>query len=79
MLARAAQKHGIVVRDTAGAVVLYAENPLARGARHPYTGVGGIVGYTGGRIVEEFYPDSNNRLRGFPWDRLEATWAIMQP
>lgn len=79
MLARAVQKHGLVVRDTAGAVVLYAENPLACGAGDPYTGVGGILGWPGGRETEECYPDSNHRLRGFPWDRLEAVRATMQP
>jgi hypothetical protein len=70
MVARAVQRYGMVVRDTAGAVVLYAENPLLKGADHPYFGVGGILRCKEGRWA--CYAGSNNRLRGFPWDKLEA-------
>lgn len=78
MVARAAQKYGMVVRDTAGAVVLYAENPLTTGAGHPYFGVGGILRCAKGYAEAACYPDSNNRLRGFPWDKLVAVQARLQ-
>jgi hypothetical protein len=78
MLARAAQKYGIVVRDTAGAVVLYAENPLSSGTRHPYFGIGGILHCRTGRAEPACYADSNNRLSGFPWDKLEAVRTELQ-
>lgn len=78
MIARAVQKYGMVVRDTAGAVVLYAENPLSKGADHPYFGVGGILRCPKGRAEAACYADSNNRLRGFPWDKLEAIQAAFE-
>jgi hypothetical protein len=78
MIARAVQQHGMVVRDTAGAVVLYAENPLSKGPDHPYFGIGGILHCPGGRAEAVCYPDSNNRLRGFPWDRLQALQVAPQ-
>jgi hypothetical protein len=78
MLARAVQKYGMVVRDTAGAVVLYAENPLSKGADHPYFGTEGILHCPNGRAVPSCYPDSNNRLRGFRWDKLEVVQAKLQ-
>ena len=37
MLARAVKKYGMAVRDTAGAVVFYAENPLSDGSNDPYS------------------------------------------
>jgi hypothetical protein len=78
VVARAVQKYGVVVRDTAGAVVLYAENPLSKGADHPYFGVGGILECAKGRVEPACYPDSNNRLHDFPWDKLEAIQATLQ-
>jgi hypothetical protein len=78
MVARAVQKHGMVVRDTAGAVVLYAENPLSKGADHPYFGAGGILRFVKGRAEAACYADGNNRLGGFPWDKLEAIQATRQ-
>lgn len=78
MVARAAQRYGMVVRDTAGAVVLYAENPLTTGAGHPYFGVGGILRCAKGYAEAACYPDSNNRLRGFPWDKLVVVQARLQ-
>lgn len=78
MFARAAQKHGMVVRDTAGVVAFSAENPLTRDGPDPYTGVGGILGCPGGRLTPECYADSNNRLHGFPWRRLEAVKAMIR-
>ncbi|MGY3443688.1 MULTISPECIES: hypothetical protein [unclassified Bradyrhizobium] len=78
MLARAAQRYGIVVRDTAGAVVFYAENPLSKGPDHPYYGIGGILQCPKGYAVAACYPDGNNRLRGFPWHLLEAIQSRRQ-
>ena len=78
MVARAVQKYGMIVRDTAGAVVLYAENPLTKGADHPYFGMGGILRCPMGHIESACYADSNNRLRGFPWDKLQAVQARLQ-
>lgn len=78
MVARAVQTYGMVVRDTAGAVTLYAENPLSRGSDHPYFGIGGILNCPNGRAEQVCYPDSNNRLRGFPWDKLEAVQTTPQ-
>jgi hypothetical protein len=77
MVARAVQRYGMVVRDTAGAVVLYAENPLSKGRDHPYFGIGGILRCPKGRPDVACYADSNNRLRGFPWDKLEAVQATL--
>jgi hypothetical protein len=81
MLARAAEKHEIVLCDRASAVVLYAENRLTRGASDPYTGIGGILGCAGGRVVSECYADSNNRRSGFPMGqaRPKAVQAMTQP
>jgi hypothetical protein len=79
MLAQAAKDHGIVVRDTAGAVVLYAENPLTKGKAHPYFGANGILKCPLGIPEPSCYPDSNNRLRGFPWEKLEALAAPLRP
>jgi hypothetical protein len=73
MLARAAQSHGIIIRDTAGAVVFYAENPLMKGGPdHPYVGQGGILDCPDGRSQPSCYPDGLNKLAGFPWDKLQA-------
>ncbi len=58
MLARAAQKHGIVVRDQAGAVTLYAEQPLAGTNADVWTPIFGT-------------PYPSVRLAEFPWDQLQ--------
>ena len=78
MIARAVQKYGMVVRDTAGTVVLYAENPVVRGAADPYFGPGGILRCAKGYIEAKCYPDGNNRLRGFPWNKLVALRAKLE-
>src|SRR5579863_2326326 len=72
MLARAAQTYGMVVRDTAGAVAFYAENPVGMSGANPYWGAGGILGCPATGPVPSCYPDSYNRLRGFPWSKLVA-------
>lgn len=60
MLARAAQRYGIVVRDKSGSVALYGEDPTPHGGANPWPSV-----WEGG------WP--NHILRGqFPWDRLQV-------
>jgi hypothetical protein len=62
MIAKAAQRYGIIVRDQTGhAISLFAENHTQYGATNPYTGSGGFFGGA--------YP--NPVLQAFPWDRLE--------
>ena len=62
MMAVAAQKYGIIVRDQAGAVAFYAEDTDAEGMANPYYGAGG---WFQGQYV-------NNLLKSFPWSHLEA-------
>jgi hypothetical protein len=62
MIATAMQQYGVVIRDKAGSVSLYAENPLpimATGQPNPYDELfGGTPSYA--------------LLKGVPWDRLQA-------
>jgi hypothetical protein len=58
MLAEAAQSHGMIVRDRAGNVAFYAEDPTP-------TGDTTLAKLLGGKSPAE-------GLGGFPWDRLEA-------
>jgi hypothetical protein len=60
-MARAAQRYGIVVRDSGSNVAFYAEDPGPIG-KDPY---GGERGLFGGR-----YPSA--LLREFPWRHLQA-------
>ena len=62
MMATAAQRYGIVVRDGAGAVTFYGEDPTPTG-RNPYRGRNGFFG--GGHINEML-------RREFPWQHLEV-------
>jgi hypothetical protein len=57
-IAVAAQRHGLILRDTAGAVVVYAEDPTPTGS-NPYRRLFG--GLTPGEL-----------MRRFPWDRLQV-------
>jgi hypothetical protein len=80
MIAGAVQKHGMIVRDTAGVVAFYAENPLSSQPQtHPYFGQGGILRCPEGRAAPACYPDGNNRLSGFPWEQLEAVRLDADP
>ncbi len=80
MIAEAVQKHGMIVRDTAGVVAFYAENPLpSPPLTHPYFGQGGILRCPEAKAVPACYPDGNNRLSGFPWERLEAVQLEADP
>ena len=61
MIAEAAQRYGIVIRDTvAGDVVFYAQDPTPTGTK-PYTEPNG---YYGGQSPRQF-------LASFPWRHLE--------
>ncbi len=57
-MARAAQRYGIIVRDTSGCTTFYAEDPIATSG-DPYR-----------RIFGGEYP--HRLLAGFPWDRLQV-------
>ena len=60
-MAVAAQRYGIVVRDGAGAVTFFAEDPTPTG-RNPFLGAGGLFG---GDYISE-------QLRAFPWKHLQV-------
>jgi hypothetical protein len=62
MLAEAAQRYGMVVRDGAGAVTFYAEDPTPTGT-DPYLGPNG---YFGSGNVQDLL------RREFPWQDLQA-------
>jgi hypothetical protein len=60
-IARAAQRYGMVVRDRAGVVTFYAQDPASIGS-DPYPGLLGAD-----------YPSHLERLMAqFPWDHLQA-------
>lgn len=61
MLAEAAQRYGIVVRDIAGSVTFYGEDPTQTGT-NPYFGTSG---YFEGNFA-------GKALATFPWDRLQV-------
>ena len=65
MFAVAAQRYGLIVRDTAGNVVIYGEDPIPTGS-NPYPQLfGGLT------------PDQI--MRAFPWDRLQAISPDAKP
>lgn len=64
MIAEAAQRHGIVVRDKSGSVSFYAEQPQAGGDPYPEL-FGGM--------------SASQLLRRFPWERLEALELELRP
>ncbi|MGH2837685.1 MAG: calcium-binding protein, partial [Thermoleophilaceae bacterium] len=61
MIARAAQDYGIVLRDGAGSVALYGEDPTPTGT-NPYAGPNG---YFQGKSPATL-------MQQFPWSRLQA-------
>jgi hypothetical protein len=69
MIARAAQRYGMIVRDQSGDVVLYAEDPSSIG-HDPWNGVhGAFRGMSPAQL-----------LRNFPWRDLEAVSpAVSRP
>jgi hypothetical protein len=62
MLAEAAQRYGIVIRDRAGAVTFYAEDPTPIG-QNPYAGPSG---YFGAGYLDQLLRQE------FPWQHLQA-------
>ncbi len=60
-MARAAQRYGLVIRDTGGAVAFYAEDPGRRGIG-AYRGPRGVFGRT----------SPSTLMRQFPWQYLQA-------
>ena len=58
MLAEAAQRYGIVIRDKAGAVVFYGQDPVSE-PKNPWPAA------FGGQWI-------NNVVQLFPWSHLEA-------
>jgi hypothetical protein len=66
MMAVAAQRYGIVVRDGAGAVTFFAEDPGPTGS-NPFLGLDGLFGV---RYIDK-------ALREFPWDRLQVLQTDM--
>jgi hypothetical protein len=60
-LAEAAQRYGIFLRDRAGAIVFYGQDPTPTGA-NPYVGAGGYFeGFTPGQL-----------MAAFPWEYLQV-------
>jgi hypothetical protein len=64
IIALAAQRYGMIVRDQSGVVSLYAEDPRPTGS-NPYAGPSGFF--------EGLYPSAV--LRYFPWSHLEVVSA----
>jgi hypothetical protein len=64
IMALAAQRYGMILRDQSGAVAFYAEDP-APTRSEPYTGPHGLF--------QGEYP--SQLLRNFPWSRLEVVRA----
>jgi hypothetical protein len=58
-IARAAQRYGIIVRDQAGVVTFYGEDPARFGPLNPYTEI------FGGKYA-------NNVIANFPWRQLQV-------
>ncbi|MEN3284659.1 MAG: hypothetical protein V7607_5799 [Solirubrobacteraceae bacterium] len=61
-IARAAQRYGILVRDQAGAVTFYGEDPARFGPPNPYV-----------QLFDGKY--ASNVLANFPWRRLQVLAA----
>lgn len=61
MLAQAAQRYGIFVRDKAANVAIYAQDPLPTGA-NPYTGTKGFFEGKGATYLMSLFPWSHLQL-----------------
>lgn len=62
-IAEAIQRYGMIVRDTAGTVVFYAQDPQSLGG-NPYPSIFGTS-----------YFDRQHAFRGFPWEKLQVVAA----
>ena len=67
IMAEAAQKYGIIVRDQAGALAFYGEPPT--GGTNPYAGPHGLF--------DGLAP--NELLKHFPWSQLQAVSPSWRP
>ncbi|WP_426413195.1 hypothetical protein [Bradyrhizobium ganzhouense] len=79
MIAKAVQKHGMILWDISGVVGFRAENPANRYPDgHPFWKQGGILRCPAGvdasdpnnQVIYECW--APERLRDFPWDKLQA-------
>ena len=61
-MAEAAQRYGLVVRDGAGSIAFYAEDPSPNGI-NPFVGIGGLFG---GRYISHMLREE------FPWEHLQV-------
>jgi hypothetical protein len=68
MIAEAAQRYGLVVRDRSYGVAFFAQDPISTGGE-PYTGPGGYF--------EGHYP--NQLLASFPWQQLQVLELHLHP
>lgn len=68
LIAEAAQRYGIVVRDGASVVQFFAQDPVTA-PKNPYTGLGGYF--------EGKYP--NQLLAAFPWSHLQLLKMELRP
>jgi hypothetical protein len=66
MIAEAAQRYGIIVRDRSDGVAFFAQDPVSTGSE-PYTGPAGYF--------EAKYP--NQLLASFPWSQLEVLQLVL--
>jgi hypothetical protein len=70
MIAKAVQKHGMIVTDRSGVVGFAGQNPLNRYPEgSPYWGKGGIMRCPEGRYT--WACSGPMQLVGFPWDKLQ--------
>ena len=69
LIAEAAQRYGLFVRDGSTVVQLFAEDPRSTGAKDPYSGPGGYF--------EGEYP--NQLLASFPWEHLQLLKMELHP
>ncbi len=68
LIAEAAQRYGIFIRDGSGAIQFFAQDPVTAPS-NPYTGPGGYF--------EGKYPDQ--LLAGFPWSHLQLLRMELHP
>jgi outer membrane biosynthesis protein TonB len=68
MLARAAQRYGIIVRDRSSNIAFYGQDPVPLGTE-PYTG---STGYFEGKSPAQL-------LAGFPWSHLQVLKMELHP
>ncbi len=68
MIAEAAQRYGIIVRDRSYGIAFFAQDPIPTGTE-PYTGPNGYF--------EGMYP--NQLLASFPWSQLQVLKLELHP